>query len=139
MSGYALIKDGVVVNAVVWNGEGDLFSEYETYEIQEGDQVGPGFTAEKDKKGNWIFTAPVIVLTDAEKAEINLRTAQAEYDLASAQITALNQRIEDEDYSDDYTEEAVAASKAAWTNYRKALRAYISSGDGTKSLPKKQN
>lgn len=36
MSGYALIKDGVVVNAVVWNGEGDLFSEYETYEIKDG-------------------------------------------------------------------------------------------------------
>ncbi|MEN4735797.1 hypothetical protein [Pantoea agglomerans] len=136
MFGYALIKDGVVVNAVVWNGEGDLFSEYETYEIKEGDQVGPGFTAEKDKKGNWIFTAPVIVLTDAQKAEINLRTAQAEYDLASAQITSINQRIEDEDYSEDYTEASITSSKVAWTNYRKALRSYIVKGDGAAELPK---
>ncbi|MEN4580243.1 hypothetical protein [Pantoea agglomerans] len=136
MSGYALIKDGVVVNAVVWNGEGDLFSEYETYEIKDGDQVGPGFTAEKDKKGNWIFTAPVIILTDAEKAEINLRAAQSEYDLASAQITELNQRIEDEDYNSDYSEAAVTSSKVAWTNYRKALRSYLLKEDGAAELPK---
>ncbi|KEY42712.1 hypothetical protein [Pantoea agglomerans] len=136
VSSYALIKDGVVVNAVLWNGEGDLFPEYETYEIKEEDQVGPGFTAEKDKKGSWVFTAPVIEITPEEQAQKNLSAAQSAYNLASAQITALNQRIEDEDYSGDYTEEAVAKSKADWTTYRKALRAYIAEATGKGDLPK---
>lgn len=136
VSSYALIKDGVVANAVLWNGEGDLFPEYETYEIKEDDQVGPGFTAEKDKAGNWVFTPPVVEITPEEQAQKNLSTAQSEYNLASAQITALNQRIEDEDYSGEFTEEAVAKSKADWTTYRKALRAYISAADGAASLPK---
>ncbi|MCX2201459.1 hypothetical protein [Pantoea agglomerans] len=135
VSSYALIKDGVVVNAVLWNGEGDLFPEYETYEIKEEDQVGPGFTAEKDKKGSWVFTAPVVEITPEERAQKNLSTAQSEYNRASAQITALNQRIEDEDYSGDYTEAAVAKSKNDWTTYRKALRAYISEADGKEALP----
>ncbi|MEN4597878.1 hypothetical protein ABEG75_07900 [Pantoea agglomerans] len=136
VSSYALIKDGVVVNAVLWDGEGDLFPEYETYEIKEQDQVSPGFTAEKDKKGTWVFTAPVVEITPEEQAQKNLSAAQSGYNLASAQITALNQRIEDEDYSGEFTEEAVEKSKADWTTYRKALRAYISAGDGTASLPK---
>lgn len=135
MSGYALIKDGVVVNAVVWNGEGDLFSEYETYEIKEGDQVGPGFTAEKDKKGNWVFTAPVVEVTPEQQAQKNLNAAQSEYSLASSHITALNQRIEDEDYSDELTPDIVSALKASWTKYRKELRAYIEKNDGAVKLP----
>lgn len=136
VSSYALIKDGVVVNAVLWNGEGDLFPEYETYEIKEGDQVGPGFNAKKDDKGNWVFTAPVVEITPEEQAQKNLSAAQSEYNLASAQITALNQRIEDEDYSGDYTEGAVAKSKADWTTYRKALRAYIAEATGKGDVPK---
>lgn len=136
VSSYALIKDGVVANAVLWNGEGDLFPEYETYEIKGNDQVGPGFTAEKDKKGNWVFTPPVIEITPVEQAQKNLSAAQSEYNLASAQITALNQRIEDEDYSGEFTEEAVARSKADWATYRKALRAYIAEATGKGALPK---
>ncbi|MEN4667723.1 hypothetical protein ABEG72_15900 [Pantoea agglomerans] len=134
MSAYALIKDGIVVNAVLWDGEGDLFQDFETHEIKEGEIVGPGFFAEADQKGNWTFTAPVTEVTEEEKAEENLRSAQAEYDLASAQITALNQRIEDEDYSGEYSQEAVVSSKIEWTNYRKVLRAYLAAGDGTSDL-----
>lgn len=136
MSGYALIKDGLVVNAVVWDGEGDIFQEYETYEIKDNDLVGPGFTAKKDGKGNWFFTPPVIEITPEEQAQKNLNTAQSEYNRASAQITALNQRIEDEDYSGEFTEKAVAKSKADWTTYRKALRAYIAEATGKGDLPK---
>ncbi|WNK50201.1 hypothetical protein RM153_07670 [Pantoea agglomerans] len=136
VSSYALIKGGVVVNAVLWNGEGDLFPEYETYEIKEEDQVGPSFTAEKDKKGSWVFTAPVVEITPEEQAQKNLNIAQSEYNHASAQITALNQRIEDEDYSGELTEAAVAKSKAELTAYRKALRAYIAEASGRDVLPK---
>ncbi|MBS0893943.1 hypothetical protein JK211_07835 [Tatumella sp. JGM130] len=136
MSGYALIKDGLVMNTVVWDGEGEIFSEYEQCKIVDGMQVGPGYMAKKDETGNWVFTAPVIVITPEEQAQKNLNTAQSEYARASAQITALNQRIEDEDYSSEHTEAGVAKSKADWTTYRKALRAYIAEASGKDALPK---
>ncbi|ENR0220475.1 tail fiber assembly protein [Enterobacter kobei] len=53
MSIYALIKDGIVVNTVVWDGVGDLFDAYKTKNI-DGLNAGIGWTY--DGK---IFTAPV--------------------------------------------------------------------------------
>ncbi len=35
MSTYALIKDGVVENIVVWDGTGDIFSDYTTVNIDD--------------------------------------------------------------------------------------------------------
>ena len=66
----------------------------------------------------------------------NLETAHSEYGRASDKITALQQQIDDDDYSETDTAETVAATKVTWTNYRKALRAYIGVADGTAALPK---
>lgn len=77
-----------------------------------------------------VFAETVPVVTPDE----NLATAQSEYDRASEQITALNEQIEDADY-DGTTEEVVKAELAAWTDYRKKLRAYIRSSDGSQPLP----
>jgi len=134
MADYAIIKDGVVKNVIVWDGKGDLFSEYSTYEIKKGQQVGPGFSAEQNSSGHWEFKAPVIVITPEEQAALNLQLAQSEYVRASAKITALNERIEDEDYSGT-TEAAVKAELTLWTTYRKALRAYSSAADGDAAFP----
>ncbi|MEG6235425.1 tail fiber assembly protein [Enterobacter hormaechei] len=54
MSTYALIKDGLVVNTVVWDGEGDIFEGYETVKIN-GLGVGIGWTYDGKK-----FTAPPV-------------------------------------------------------------------------------
>ncbi|CZW83554.1 MULTISPECIES: tail fiber assembly protein [Enterobacter] len=43
MSIYALIKDGQVVNTVVWDGEGNIFEGYETVNI-DGLGVGIGWS-----------------------------------------------------------------------------------------------
>lgn len=134
-NGYALIKDGLVQNVVVWNGEGDIFSEFETYEIPDGVAVGPGYTVTK-KGSDYTFAAPVVVKSPEQIATENKFTANSEYDRASSKITALQQQIDDEDYSSTDTEESVKARKTVWTNYRKSLRAYISAGDGTADLPK---
>jgi len=134
MSAYALIKDGLVVNSVLWNGEGEIFQEFETYEIGEGEIVGPGYSAKKDAKGKWTFSAPVVELTPEEQANKNIQEASSSYDRASVKITSLNQVIEDEDYSSS-SEEDIRAELATWTSYRKALRAYIAKGDGKVSLP----
>lgn len=135
MSAYALIKDGVVVNAVLWDGEGDLFQEFDTYEIGDGETVGPGYSAKKDSKGKWTFSAPVIEISPEEQANKNIQDALSSYDRASVKITSLNEVIEDEDYL-SFSEEDVRAELATWTSYRKAIRAYIAKGDGKVALPK---
>ena len=48
MSTYALIKDGQVVNTVVWDGEGDIFEGYETVKI-DGLGVGIGWKLDGKK------------------------------------------------------------------------------------------
>nr|WP_310616921.1 hypothetical protein [Pantoea cypripedii] len=134
MGNYALIKNGNVENVVVWDGEGTLFDDYSICEIKDGEIVGPGFSADQDSSGNWEFTAPVVVVTPEEQALINLQKAQTEYGRASDKITALNQQIEDEDFTGT-TEDAVKSSLSGWTTYRKALRAYNAAADGSAALP----
>lgn len=75
-----------------------------------------------------------ITKTPEEQAAENLATAQNEYVQATKVITSLNEQIEDADY-DGTTEAAVKAELAAWTNYRKELRAYLKAADGSQSLP----
>lgn len=149
---YALIKDGFVVNIAVWNGEGDIFADFTTVEITNtfaaaiGDAYIDGVLYAKPRDGyeytfssdslKWTMTADGTAKKAAADAAVNLETAQSEYDRASEKITALQQQIDDEDYSETDTAETVAAAKATWTTYRKALRAYIAAGDGTAALPK---
>lgn len=134
-NGYALIKDGVVQSVVVWDGEGDLFKDFTTYALPDGVIAGPGYIA-TEENGSYTFSEPVVVKSPEQIAAENKFTANSEYDRASGKITALQQQIDDEDYSEADAEESVKASKATWTNYRKALRAYISAADGSADLPK---
>lgn len=60
--------------------------------------------------------------------------ASYEYSNATGVITALNERIADDDYPGT-TEDTVRSELVKWTNYRKLLRGYINSGDGRKALP----
>lgn len=75
-----------------------------------------------------------IVKTPEEQATENMATAASEYDRATVNIVALNEQIEDADYSGT-TEEDVKAELVAWTDYRKKLRAYIKSADGSQPVP----
>lgn len=134
MSSYALIKDGLVENIVVWDGNDGLFDDYTTHELTGDEVVGPGFSAAQGRDNDWVFTAPVIVVSPEEQAEINLANAQSGYEQASLEIQSLNEQIEDEDYSIQ-SEDELKSSLAAWITYRKSLRAYINTGDGSKSLP----
>ncbi|WP_158781577.1 hypothetical protein [Pantoea sp. BAV 3049] len=151
MSNYALIKEGFVLNIVVWDGEGDIFEDYTTVEMSDdfpaqiGDAYINGTLYPKPRDGydytfdaeklEWIITADSAKQQAVDHAQEQLRTAQSEYDRASSKIDALQDQIEDEDYSETETEEAVKAAKTTWTTYRKALRAYIAAADGTKTLP----
>ncbi|MGE4775215.1 hypothetical protein [Yersinia enterocolitica] len=75
-----------------------------------------------------------IVKTPEEIAAENMATARTEYDRATANIVALNEQIEDEDYAGT-TKDTVKADLSSWTDYRKQLRAYIKAGDGCGPLP----
>lgn len=152
-SNYAIIKDGFVVNTVVWDGDGDIFSDVTAVEITDdfnasvGDAYVNSALYARPRDGyEYIFSADNLKWTvTAEGAEAkaeavaaaNLETSQSEYDRASDKITALQQQIDDEDYSGTDTAATVAADKATWVTYRKALRAYIAAGDGGALLPQK--
>lgn len=59
MPTYALLKDGIVENTVLWDGEGDLFVDYTTINI-ESMQVGIGWTYDGE-----VFNAPNIKCPEA--------------------------------------------------------------------------
>ena len=134
MSNYALIKDGLVENVVVWDGEDDIFSEYTTYELSDGEVAAPGFSATKNSNGNWTFIAPEVKLTPQQKSELNIISAQSEYDRASSKINSIRDQIEDEDFA-TISEDELNKLLATWTNYRKSLRSYLALGDGSKDVP----
>lgn len=134
MTRYALIKSKIVENVVEWDGEGNIFADYDdTYEIPEGVIIGPGYTV-SGKKGSYSFREPVFERAPEEIAAENLTNADSEYARSSNMIDALNEQIADEDYTDT-SEEAVKTSLTTWTGYRKSLRAYIKAADGSKALP----
>lgn len=149
---YAIIKDGFVINMVVWDGEGDVFSDVTPIEITGnfiasiGDAYLNGVLYVKPRDGyeytfssdtlEWAITSEGAAAKIASVTAANLETAQSEYDLSSEKITALQQQIDDEDYSEADTAKKVAVAKATWITYRKALRAYIAADDGTAALPK---
>ncbi|HEG2117510.1 tail fiber assembly protein [Enterobacter kobei] len=114
MSIYALVKDGFVENTVIWDGEGDLFPDYQAVELNENENAGPGWTYDGTE-----FYPPV----EPEKSHEEL-VAEAEQQkealLSEAQTTiSLWQTelqlgiISDED----------KASLIAWVQYIKAVQA----------------
>jgi len=136
MSTYAHIQDEMVVNVVAWDGEGHIFDSFTAYEVKENEQIGPEFSAIKDNKGAWSFTPPSVVMTDEEIALANIFTAQSEHDVATSNINAIRQIVEDGDYEDS-SEEEVRILIDGWTSYRIALRSYLKAADGSKELPRK--
>ena len=143
MGNYALIKDGVVFNMIVWDGPDECpldFGEGVTYApipddggnipaqgwiFKNGEFIRPPLTEEEQKE------------KEQEERRLRLENAQAEYDRSSSRITAINQQIDDEDYSDGETVDTLTAEKSKWTSYRVKIRAYIKEGDGSKELPVK--
>lgn len=91
----------------------------------------PGMTlGSHDGRPAWVE----VVRSPEEIAVENLRTATTEYAQASSNILALQEQIADSDWAGT-SEEAVRDSLANWTAYRRALRAYINTGDGSQALP----
>lgn len=128
---YAVVKNGIVENVILWDGESE-WSPDNGVAIIADSGVGIGWSY-----ANGVFTPPPPPPpTPEDIASKNLSTAQSEYNYATKSINALNEQIADSDYNGT-TEEAVKDELYAWTEYRKQLRAYINEGDGSKTLPSK--
>ncbi|EOC1689290.1 hypothetical protein ACI1BE_000487 [Cronobacter turicensis] len=87
---YALISDGVVINVIEWDGEGDIFSGYELVPI-DGIQAGIGWTYSngefKDPEGAQSQTDSE--LYDAELSAINSEYNSEKELLAKAFLNAI--------------------------------------------------
>ncbi|WP_411705958.1 hypothetical protein [Edaphovirga cremea] len=77
MSYYALIKDSVVENLVVWDGSEGFFDDYTTHELTENEIVGPGVSAVSGSDKKWVFTPNEINVSPEEQSEMNLLNAQS--------------------------------------------------------------
>ncbi|MEG0870365.1 MAG: tail fiber assembly protein [Hafnia sp.] len=114
MSIYALVKDGVVENTVIWDGEGDLFPDYQVVELKENENAGPGWSYDGTE-----FYAPAepeksheeLVAEAKQHKEALLSEAQATIRLWQTELQL--GIISDED----------KASLSAWVRYIKALQA----------------
>ncbi|EPI8350919.1 hypothetical protein ACS9PB_000559 [Yersinia enterocolitica] len=71
---WALIKDGVVVSLILWNGIGDAYKEYTTIQLPDNSPVAPG----------WTLNGPAFQNPDAPPEPSNLD----KYRSALAQINA---------------------------------------------------
>ncbi len=45
---YALVENNVVVNVILWNGDGDLYCNYKTIQLSNLSDVGPGDLYDED-------------------------------------------------------------------------------------------
>lgn len=132
---YAVVEDGLVTNMIVWDG----VSSYGIGGTQTLIHVPAAGMGDSTPGIGWqykegVFTAPNIEKSADEIARENMAAADSEYERASLKITAINERIADEDW-DGTTESAVRAELSSWTGYRKLLRAYINAADWTQALP----
>lgn len=107
------------------NVSDDEFSEF-TSAPPEGKKRG----VDDNGKLCWVN----VVKTEEQISAENLEIAQAEYDLITLRITALNEQIQDADW-DGTTENSVRGELKSITDYRKLLRAYLKNADGSQELP----
>lgn len=135
---FAVIENEVVVNVILWDGKTAIGFGGNQSHIQIA-QSGVGSSAPLPgigwsyKKGK--FTPPPIPEPSPDEISArNLATAQAGYGAATLAITALNEQIEDADYTGT-TETAVKFALSEWIAYRVSLRAYIRAGDGSIAPP----
>lgn len=60
---WALIKNGVVVNIIIWSWDGDvnldIYRDFTKVSVNESEEIGAGYHAEKDNLGNWSYIPSV--------------------------------------------------------------------------------
>ncbi|HBQ7021808.1 TPA: tail fiber assembly protein [Klebsiella pneumoniae] len=118
MKTWALVKDGIVINTFLWDGEGDYQHEEKTEVIEYDDNNIAGIGYIYDGK---LFSRPP--LTDEEQAVVDQQNAesviamkQTLMDEASLKISILQDAVDLEMATDDEK-----TRLAAWEKYRVLL------------------
>ncbi|MEG7408320.1 hypothetical protein V6E05_01030 [Citrobacter freundii] len=127
---YAVIRNGIVINTIILSEDSEWIKEPGDIIVEITGHAGIGWGYDGKT-----FTPPVVVKTPEQIAAENLLNAQNEYTAASSKIQALRDQIEDEDWGNS-SESEVRSELSAWTEYRKALRSYLNTGDGSNPPPK---
>ena len=118
MKTWALVKDGIVINTFLWDGEGDYQHEEKTEVIEYDDNNIAGIGYIYDGK---LFSRPP--LTDEEQAVVDQQNAesviamkQTLMDEASLKISILQDAVDL-----DMATDAEAAASPLWKTYRVLL------------------
>lgn len=117
MGTYALVRDGIVINTIIWDGENfDFDKGVEQIEVLEGISVSPGYFY-----NNGTFSAPP--LTEEQIEEQRLQAIALNMTIKSesmAQATAAIAPLQDAIDLDEATDEEAHLFKL-WKQYRVAL------------------
>ena len=118
MKTWALVKDGIVINTFLWDGEGDYQHEEKTEVIEYDDNNIAGIGYIYDGK---LFSRPP--LTDEEQAVVDQQNAESVIamkqilmDEASLKISILQDAVDL-----DMATDAEAAALPLWKTYRVLL------------------
>lgn len=135
---YALVKDGIVINTILWDNEDQPDFDYgkssgvEAVEVAEGTAVDIGYLYSKGK-----LSAPP--LTEEQKAEIESRQIAANLSLKELLISEATQRrdiLQDAVDLDEATEEEKTALPL-WKKYRLLLSRVDANTSGQIQWPDK--
>lgn len=136
----SLPTDVITIDATVWLDTLDkinqgFFAMIEGTDITLSDTVKPSpyYSFNKDTL-KWTQSAEQIKAEQKIKNKANLNKAQEQYESVSKTIQDYVDRLQDQDF-EELSEEELKAAKSSLTDYRKKLRSYISTGDGSIDPP----
>ena len=118
MKTWALVKDGIVINTFLWDGEGDYQHEEKTEVIEYDDNniAGPGYIYDGKSFSRPPLTDEEQAIIDKQNIESVSAMKQTLMDEASLKISILQDAVDLEMATDDEK-----TRLAAWKKYRVLL------------------
>ena len=136
----SLPTDVITINEIVWLDTLDkinqgFFAMIEGNNITLSDTAKPSpyYSFNKDSL-KWTQSTEQIEAEKKIKNKANLNKAQEQYESVSKTIQDYVDRLQDQDF-EELSEEELQTAKSSLTDYRKKLRSYISTGDGSIDPP----
>lgn len=136
----SLPTDVIIIDEIVWLDTLDKINQG-FFAMIEGNDVtlsyiakpSPYYSFNKDSL-KWTQSTEQIEAEKKIKNKANLNKAQEQYESVSKTIQDYVDRLQDQDF-EELREEELKAAKSSLTDYRKKLRSYISTGDGSIDPP----
>lgn len=111
------------------------FAIIDNYKIVYSKEKRPSMYYSYNKKESfWEQSNEQILEEQKIKNKANINKAQEQYESVSKTIQDYVDRLQDQDF-EEISEEELQTAKSSLTEYRKKLRSYISTGDGSIDPP----